>query len=85
MAIPGRIAELAIRTIRIQLQLQLQPSRYYADKAPINICLVHALEEHPPAKAQAVEWFLLTTMNVGLAAEAEQCLRWAIGINLVIA
>jgi len=37
---------------------------------------VHALEENPPANAQAVEWFLLTTINVGSAAEAQQCLRW---------
>ena len=68
----GRLANLAVRTIRIQLH----PPSYYADKPPIDICLVHALEENPPAGANAVEWFLLTTMDVSSPAEAEQCLRW---------
>ncbi len=67
-----RLAELAVRTLRIQLH----PPSYYADKDPIDICLVHALEENPPADAKAVEWFLLTTINVTSPAEAEQCLRW---------
>ena len=67
-----RLAELAVRTIRIQLH----PPSYYADKAPIDICLVHALEENPPANAEPVEWFLLTTINAASAENAEQCLRW---------
>ncbi|MDA3903828.1 MAG: IS4 family transposase [Desulfuromusa sp.] len=68
----GRLAELAVRTIRIQLP----PPSYYAGRPPIDICLVHALEENPPADAKAIEWFLLTTMDVTSAREAEQCLRW---------
>jgi hypothetical protein len=40
--------------------------------------LVHAVEEHPPADTEAVEWFLLTTINITSAADAEQCLRWYI-------
>jgi hypothetical protein len=68
----GRLAELAVRTIRIQLH----PPSYYAGRDPIDICLVHAVEENPPENAKAVEWYLLTTMNVASAAEAEQCLRW---------
>ncbi|MCL1486695.1 MAG: transposase [Marinobacter sp.] len=45
-------------------------------KPPIDICLVHALEENPPANAEPVEWFLLTTINAASAENAEQCLRW---------
>jgi hypothetical protein len=71
------LAELALRTIHIQLQ----PPGYYThkkhpDKAPIAITLVHALEENPPENTEPVEWFLLTTLAVASAADAERCLRW---------
>ena len=58
------------------LQIQLPPAHYHADKEPISLWVVHALEEKPPANTQAVEWFLLTTINITSAVEAEQCLRW---------
>ena len=38
--------------------------------------MVHALEEHPPAGAEPVEWFLLTTLLLSSAEDAERCLRW---------
>ncbi len=69
---PGRLANMAVRSMRIQLR----PARYNADKEPIDIWVVHALEENPPAKAVAVEWFLLTTIKISSTADAEQCLRW---------
>jgi hypothetical protein len=69
---PGRMAELAVRAKRIQLR----PARYHADKDPIDLWVVHAVEEHPPKNTQAIEWFLLTTMVITSAQEAEQCLRW---------
>jgi hypothetical protein len=69
---PARRADLAIRT----LSIELPPPEYYADKKPIDLCLVHALEENPPAGTKAIEWFILTTINIASAAEAEQCLRW---------
>ncbi len=69
---PGRMADMAVRAV----QIQLRPARYHADKAPIDIWLVHALEENPPANAKAVEWFVLTTINITSGADAEQCLRW---------
>ena len=69
---PGRVAEMVVHTI----QVQLQPPEYYADKPPIDIYVVHAVEENPPADTKAIEWFLLTTIKVSSAADAEQCLRW---------
>jgi len=69
---PGRMAELAVRAMPVRLR----PARYHAGKAPIDIWVVHALEEDPPAGAEAVEWFLLTTIPITAAADAEQCLRW---------
>jgi len=69
---PGRMTRMAVRCMRVQLQ----PAHYHADKAPIDIRVVHAREENPPANSKPVEWFLLTTMDVISPEEAEQCLRW---------
>lgn len=68
---PARIADMAVRYMRIQLR----PARYHSDKPPIDIWVVHALE-NPRAKVEAVEWFLLTTVNISSPKVAEQCLRW---------
>jgi hypothetical protein len=38
--------------------------------------VIHALEEHPPPNTTAVEWFLLTTIDIPSPEAAEQCLRW---------
>ncbi len=38
--------------------------------------MVHALEENPPAIPKPVEWFLLTTIKITSAEDAEKCLRW---------
>jgi len=69
---PRRTADLTVRWMRIQLC----PPPYHADKEPVDIWVVHAREEKPPPEAQAIEWFLLTTLAITSAAEAEQGLRW---------
>ena len=69
---PARAADLAVRFT----QVQLCPPRQHADKAPIDIWVIHALEENPPPNTEAVEWFLLTTIDLGSPEDAEQCLRW---------
>jgi len=69
---PGRTTEMAVRSRRIQLR----PAHYHADKKPIDCWIVHALEEHPPPQAKAVEWCLLTTIKITSSADAERCLRW---------
>ena len=38
--------------------------------------MIHAREENPPPNTEAVEWFLLTTRDLGSPEDAEQCLRW---------
>ena len=38
--------------------------------------MIHAREENPPPDTEAVEWFLLTTIDIGSPEDAEQCLRW---------
>ena len=69
---PARSADLAVRYMRVQLC----PAHYHADKAPIDIWVIHAREENPPPNTEAVEWFLLTTIDLGSPEDAEQCLRW---------
>lgn len=69
---PGRDADLAVRFMRIRLR----PAPYHADKAPIDLWVIHALEENPPPNIDAIEWFLLTTIELGSPEDAEQCLRW---------
>ena len=69
---PGRDADLAVRYMRVQLR----PAHYHAGKAPIDIWVIHAREENPPPDTEAVEWFLLTTLVLTSAEDAERCLRW---------
>ncbi len=69
---PGRTADMAVRYIRIQLR----PAHYHADKEPMDIWVIHALEETPVPESKAVEWFLLTTIEINAAEDAQQCLRW---------
>lgn len=69
---PGRAATLTIRYMNIQL-----PSPDYLKHLdPIDIWIVHAVEENPPSNTKAIEWFLLTTVDISSAEDAEQCLRW---------
>jgi len=68
----GRMADMQIRFLKIQLR----PAHYNADKDPIDLWVVHAVEENPPENTKAVQWFLLTTIQINSAADAEQCLRW---------
>jgi len=69
---PGRDADLAVRYMRVQLR----PAHYHAGKAPIDVWVIHAREENPPPDTEAVEWFLLTTIDLNSPEDAEQCLRW---------
>ena len=69
---PARLADCAVR----KLHIKLPAPEYYGDKAPVELCVVHVLEENPPQGTDPVEWFLLTTIKIVSSADAEQCLRW---------
>ena len=76
---PERIAEMTLRYRRIELK----PPANYREKAPLALCLIHALEETPPSGENPIEWFLLTTMDVDSPDQAKTylewyCLRWRI-------
>jgi hypothetical protein len=68
----GRTADLAVRYMRVQLPAP----KYHEGRQPVDIWIVHALEENPPEGSKAVEWFLLTTIEIRSAEDAERCLRW---------
>jgi hypothetical protein len=69
---PSRQAHMEVR----YKWVQLRPPKYFADKDPIDIWVIHAVEASPPAGTEAVEWFLLTTVNITSSEDAVQCLRW---------
>jgi hypothetical protein len=67
-----RNTELEVR----YMSFQMKPPRQLDDRKPIDIWVVHALEKNPPEGNKAIEWFLLTTIKINSAEDAEQCLRW---------
>ena len=69
---PSRRAELEVR----YQPLQLRPPKYFSEKDPIDIWIVHAWEASPPEGTEAVEWFLLTTVAITSPEDAVQVLRW---------
>ena len=75
---PKRPARLAETTLRYEPVALPCPGA-----EPVALWMVHAREERPPPDAEALEWFLLTTVPVRSAADAKrilQCyaLRWRI-------
>ena len=69
---PSRQANLEVRYQKIQLR----PPKYYSAKDPIDLWILHAVESSPPEGVEAVEWFLLTTVDITSPEDAVQCLRW---------
>ena len=72
---PARVAETTLRYEPVALPCP--------QAAPLALWMVHAREEHPPAKTEPLEWFLLTTVPVTSAEEAKRlleyyALRWRI-------
>ena len=69
---PGRQIKMEVRYQRVQLR----PPKHREDKDPLDIQVIHAVEASPPAGSEAIEWFLLTTVNITSPDDAVQCLRW---------
>jgi hypothetical protein len=58
----ARLAELSVRTQRVRLK---RPSQLKAEHAAsIELNLIHILEEAAPEGEDAVEWFLLTSLDM---------------------
>ncbi|MBU1567680.1 MAG: IS4 family transposase [Proteobacteria bacterium] len=69
---PARTAGVSVRYI----QVNLAPPPYHDDKEPIPIWVVHVLEENPPEETEALEWFLLTTLDMQSVDDALNCVKW---------
>lgn len=67
-----RIAEVSLRYKRVQLR----PPSNLAGQPPVDLWIVHVYEEEPPAGAERIEWFLLTSIEVHDPKQALTCLRW---------
>ena len=68
----ARNAEVTVRYIRTELK----PPPYFQETSPISLGIIHVQEENPPADAQAVEWFLLTTIDIQSKDDALDCIEW---------
>ena len=64
----ARRAEVTLRYQRVALPCP--------GAAPVELWVVHAREECPPPKAEALEWFVLTTLPVTSTADAQRILQW---------
>jgi len=72
---PKREARTATLSLRYQ-RVKLAPPSYASHKEPIEIWVIQGREEHPPAGAEAIEWFLLTTIPLDSWEDAVRCLQW---------
>ena len=62
---------------RAEVTLRYQPVALPCPgAAPVELWVVHAREERPPPKAEALEWFVLTTLPVTSTVDAQRVLRW---------
>ena len=69
----GRIAEVSLRYKSVELR---SPDGDDVNHIPITLTIVYVAEDNPPEGENGIEWFLLTTVDVQSAEDAEQCLRW---------
>ena len=66
------MADLAVRTMRVELSAP----KYYKDKEAVSLWVIHAQEQSPPPNTEAIEWFLLTTIEMASPEAAVECLQW---------
>ena len=69
--VSARTARLAETTLRYEPVALPCPAA-----APVELWMVHAREERPPAKTEPLEWFVLTTLPVRSADDATRILQW---------
>ncbi|MXX23763.1 MAG: IS4 family transposase [Rhodospirillales bacterium] len=64
----ARVAEVTLRYQQVALPCP--------DATPVALWVVHVREEQPPAAAEPLEWFLLTTLRVTSPDDAARILQW---------
>lgn len=73
-ALPAREARVEVRFKEVTLSAPKLPQTRHLQ--PLKIWAVYLVEPHPPAGAQALEWLLLTTLEVRSLKQALKCIRW---------
>ena len=74
MARPGRPARRVVATLRCaRVRLKCPDNKKLPD---VEITVLYALEEHPPKNAEAVEWFLLTSLLVEQFNDVAELFQW---------
>ena len=79
---PARTARVAVAWVRVTLVPPRQP-RGEERGVPLDVWALRVWEIDPPAGVEALEWFLLTNVDVATLADAWQrvdwyCLRWVV-------
>ncbi len=67
------------RTAQVDLryrEVEFCPPSHHPGKKALKLWVVHVVEPSPPADAEPVEWFLLTTCTITTSEQAQECLRW---------
>jgi len=71
----GKKARTAVLEIR-HAEVEIKPPQRLKGSAPIKLWAVYAHEPNPPAKTDAVEWLLLTTVETTDLEQACERLSW---------
>ena len=67
------------RSARVKASKQARKQQRTArimSSTPVQLWVVHAREQRPPAQVAPLQWFLLSTLPVASAADAIQVLQW---------
>ena len=74
VARPGRPARRVVATLRsARVRLKCPDNKKLPD---VEVTVVHAQEKRPPKNAEAVEWFLLTSLLVTECNDATELFQW---------
>lgn len=78
----ARAGRAALMTLHYE-HVELYPPKAHKGKKPISLWVVHLIEEAPPDGVKAIEWFLLSTMEVTSTEHAKKIVdfyrkRWRI-------
>lgn len=72
--LPARQAQVELRYKEVALAAPDTPA--LRGRPPLRVWAIHLQEKNPPADATAVNWILLTTMQVASRKQALKCVRW---------
>jgi hypothetical protein len=57
-------------------RVEINSPSYYTQKSSVSVWVVHVREDSPPAGAEPIEWFLLTTVGIETVEDAINCVKW---------